>query len=147
MSKLNLTWHTKKSKENISTEQPKATLTSSAIKLNGVSLSLLGNPEKVIFAHDTKAKIIAIKACNDDDSSSLMITYNSSNILKDGSVAIRAKDFIEKIQEEMDFSIEEKSKTPCDVTFDGRRKILLVTLPIVPISENDHDNNNYEKAM
>jgi len=99
MSKLSLTWHKEAKTILKEKNQAGAILSSTAIKLNKASLSLLGNPESVVLAYDIQLKVIAVKQHTEDDDSSIVI-YKLSKLLRDESSTIRAKDFMKKVIDE-----------------------------------------------
>lgn len=136
MSKLNLTWHTSQAKKTVEEPlQAGAVLSHASINLNNAALSLLSTPEKIVMAYDADAKVIAIKASTGDKGEEPLVVYEINKTLKNGSVTIRAKDFMSKVREQMGLELEGKDKIACPASFNSRRKLLIIQ--VLPVEEID----------
>lgn len=138
MSKLNLIWHTNQTAKSVEEPlQAGAVLSRASINLNHAALCLLSNPEKVAMAYDAGAKVIALKACDENCTDDSLIVYDVTRTLSNGSVTIRAKDFVANALAQIGLTLSGKEKLACPASFNSRRKLLIIQ--VVPMEVVDDE--------
>ena len=115
---------------------PYITLSTLGIAFNSVSISQLGNPDKIIVGFDEKQFVIGVKAYNNE---SEIKPYEFSGRVRNGWIRIGCKDFIKYLQAltGIDFSTAKRYIA----TLDTKSDILLVHVRgESEISDDDNEN-------
>lgn len=102
---------------------PYVTISEFALGFNSASVSMLGNPEKVIIGFDEKACAIGIKAYENEES---IKAFDFHDRIKNGWVRIGCKDFIRNLS-----VLTGKSFSPAVryvAKYDAEDKVLFISL-------------------
>ena len=115
---------------------PFCTLSTLGIAFNSVSISKLGNPEKIIVGFDEEQLVIGIKAYEGEED---VKPYEFASRVKNGWVRIGCKDFIKYLQKlsGLDF----KSSKKYVAHFDKEQKIL-----VVHVKDNAEDDTMQDES-
>ncbi|MCL2532198.1 MAG: hypothetical protein FWE40_08600 [Oscillospiraceae bacterium] len=113
---------------------PFVTLSSLGISFNSVSISKLGNPEKVIVGFDEEHCALGIRAYRGEPNKA----YEFASRVKQGWIKIGCKDFIKYLQSltALDFSTAKKYVA----SYDGESETLIVMIKGVNIENTRGDS-------
>lgn len=111
---------------------PYVTLSTLSIALNSVSISKLGNPEKVVVGFDEDQYVIGVKAYSGEEN---IKAYDFASKVKNGWVRIGCRDFIKYLSTITGMGFYPAKRYVA--RFDAKENVLFVLVQETAESENE----------